>query len=89
MTEPLIQGSTDIKQLAAELREMADRMELNANASFGGAFVIIPPAGGEVIKTLIIDSKQDPAQYWSIIKTKADMALMGLDEQQRNTRAFR
>ena len=89
MTEPLIPGTTDVKELAKELREMADRMEKNADADFGGAFVVIPPAGGEIIKTLILDNKQDPAQYWAMLKTKCEMALAGLDEMARNTRVFR
>lgn len=81
----LIEGqTTDITALAKELRDMADRLELNGSGSFGGCFVILPPKGGEPIKTLILDSNQDLAQYWSILKTKAEMALMGLDEMARN-----
>jgi len=84
MNQPLIDGQTaDIKALADELRSMADSMELNGPASFGGCFVVLPPMGGEPIKTLILDSKQDPAQFWAILKTKAEMALASLDEQSR------
>ncbi len=88
MTESLIQGTTEVTKLAQELREMADRMEKNADGNFGGAFVVIDPAGN-VVKTLIIDSKQDAAQFWSILKTKCDMALGSLDEAIRQSRGFR
>lgn len=88
MTEPLIKGASNVGELAKELREMADRMEKNADGQFGGAFVVIDP-NGNVVKTLIIDNKQDPAQFWSILKTKCDMALLGLDEMQRNQQGYR
>ena len=86
----LIEGQkTDPESLAKELRDMADRLVLNGPDSFGGCFVVLPPMGGEPIKTLILDSKQDPAQFWSILKTKAEMALMGLDEISRNQQGYR
>jgi hypothetical protein len=81
MSEQLIEGQTaNINTLAQELRSMADSLILNGPASFGGCFVVLPPMGGDPIKTLILDSKQDPAQFWAILKTKAEMALAGLDE---------
>ena len=70
-------------------RSMADAIERNEGASFGGAFVIIPPQdGGDPIETLILDNKQDPAQFWSMLKTKADIMLAELDQAQRNVAAF-
>lgn len=89
MSEPLVQGTTDVKALAQELRELADRMERNSDGSFGGAYVVIPPAGGDVIKMLILDSAKDPAQFWAVLKTRCEMVLAGLDEIQRNVRAYR
>lgn len=87
MNEPLISRKDDLKKWANEFREMADRMELNADGAFGGCFVVIDP-NGNIIKTLILDSNQDPAQFWGVIKSKCDMALNGLDEQMRNAGAF-
>lgn len=66
---------------------MAKRIVHNAGQSFGGAFVIVPP-NGDPIETLILDAKQDPAQFWSLIKTRCDIALQEIDERQRTTRPF-
>ena len=67
-------------------RAMADAIERNANASFGGAFVVVPPAeGGDVLETLILDSKTDPAQFWQMLLTKCQMMIATLDAQQRQS----
>jgi hypothetical protein len=68
---------------------MADAIERNAEGTFGGAFVVIPPAdAGEPLETLILDSKQDAAQFWMLLKTKCDIALGELDQKQRSQAAF-
>ena len=64
-------------------RAMADAIERNTN--FGGAFVVVPPAeGGAPLETLIIDSQQDPAQFWNMLITKAQMMVADLDAKQRS-----
>jgi hypothetical protein len=89
MSEPLIQEDPNSPgALAQRFRDMADRMVLNGDKAFGGSFVIVPPKdGGAPIETLILDAKQDPAQFWAIVETKAKMALAGLDELSRNQQA--
>ena len=88
--QPLIENQqANIETLAQQFLDMAARLKLNGDKNFGGAFVVVPPSGGDPIQTLILDGKQDPAQFWAILKTKAEMALAGLDEQQRNQQAFR
>ena len=69
---------------------MADAIERNAEGTFGGAFVVIPPSveAGDPIETLILDAKQDPAQFWLLLKTKCDLELQALDAKQRNQSAF-
>ena len=68
---------------------MADAIERNAEYSFGGAFVVVPPAeAGEPIETLILDVKQDPAQFWMLLKTKCDLELAALDQKQRTNATF-
>lgn len=88
--QPLIENQqANVEALAQQFRDMAARLVLNGDKNFGGAFVVVPPAAGEPIHTLILDGNQDPAQFWAILKTKAEMALAGLDEQMRNQTAFR
>lgn len=84
MSEPLIPDKSDVKALADRFRAMADKIELNGITEFGGAFVIIPPAPGEAIETFVMDKNQDPAQFFVILKTKAEMALAGLDQIHQN-----
>lgn len=70
-------------------RDMADRMALNDTANFGGCFVVIPPeGGGEPLETIILDSKQDPAQFWNLLMTKCQISLAEIDQKQRTGQAF-
>ena len=70
-------------------RAMADAMELNPRGNFGGAFVVVPPPeAGEPVETLILDSKQDPAQFWNLLMTKCQIMLAELDTKQRANQAF-
>jgi hypothetical protein len=87
MTEPLIQPPENTA--AKAFQDMADRIRHNAGQSFGGAFVVIPPVnnGGDPLETLILDSKQDPAQFWTLLKVKCDLAIGELDQRARNQQA--
>jgi hypothetical protein len=69
-------------------RKMATAIDHNAAAGFGGAFVIIPPeGGGNPIETLILDEKQDPAQFWTLLKTKCDTQIALADQALRTAQA--
>jgi hypothetical protein len=68
---------------------MADAIERNPTGNFGGAFVVVPPVeAGDPLETLILDTKQDPAQFWMLLKTKCDIELGLLDQKQRTGQAF-
>lgn len=68
-------------------RRMADTIEKNVN--FGGAFVVIPPPeGGDPVETLIIDSRQDAAQFWQMLLTKCQLMIAELDQKQRANQSF-
>ena len=70
------------------LKALADRINRNIDGSFGGAYVIIPPKEGEIIDNLIIGSRQDEAQFWTMLLTACQTALAELDARQRNGQAF-
>lgn len=71
-------------------KRMYSRILANSQETYGGAFVIVPPKdGGEVIETLILDSGQDAAQFWGLLKIKCELALAQIDEQQRATQVWR
>lgn len=86
---PLVEvGKLEAETLAERFDVMAERIRLNKDDSFGGAFVIVPPlGGGEPIETLVLDREQDPAQFWAILKTKAEMHLAALDQLARSQQA--
>lgn len=70
-------------------RQMADNIDHNKGAPFGGALVIVPPDnGGEPVSTLILDQTGDAAQFWAAVKFKAELAIQELSNQQRANQAF-
>ena len=87
MNAPLIEKQTEVGKLAAEFREMADRMEQNGDSAFGGCFVVVD-SQGNMLKTLILDKSQDAGQFWTLLRTKCDMTIAGLDDAMRNQQAF-
>ena len=90
MSENLIQrpgSTTEIE--AIRFDQMAARIRLNADQGFGGAFVIAPPkSGGEAIETLLVDVRQDPVQFWTLLKSKCDVELDQLGAQAKSQQAF-
>ena len=63
-------------EIAKHFRDMADTIERNAEGSFGGVYVIVPPdGGGDPIKTLILDAHQDMALFWNSVVTKSQIML--------------
>jgi hypothetical protein len=90
MSEDLIQRQPSTAEIeATRFDQMADRIRLNADQAFGGAFVIAPPRnGGEAIETLILDTNQDPTQYWVLLKSKCDLEIDRLRDQSKSQQAF-
>lgn len=89
MAEP---PETPENDVSLPFTAMAQRIVANQQhgSPFGGAFVVVPPwNGGKAIETLILDAQQQPAQFWSILKTRCDIELARLDEAARNMQAFR
>lgn len=77
------------KTIADRFRAMADAIELNGTATFGGAFVVIPPfEGGDLLETLILDNRQDASQFWIFLKTKSQTQMDDLDGKNRLGQSF-
>jgi hypothetical protein len=66
---------------------MADRLDHNADAKFGGAFVIIPPTG-DAQDMLILDNSGNPAIFWATLRSRVDIALQELQDAERQVSAF-
>jgi hypothetical protein len=59
---------------AAPFRAQAEQIDRNAGGSFAGAFVIVAP-DGKVSSTLLLDATPNPAAFWSLVQTKAAIAI--------------
>lgn len=76
-------------EAAKHFRDMADAIEHNSDAPFGGAFVVVPPVGaGDPIETLILDNKQDALQFWKLLVEKGRITVEDLERQTRSSTAF-
>jgi len=60
---------------------MAAQIRLNASAKFGGAFLMVPPDGDPV--ELILLGQDQPAIFWSSVKTLAEIALSAAEKLNR------
>lgn len=69
-------------------RKMADAIERNEGADFGGAVVVVPPSGSPV-EILILNSQRDAAQFWGTLDATVKAALADLEDQSRNLQAYR
>lgn len=71
-------------QLAADtFTAMAKLVTDNVCNGFGGTFAIIPPGEGDAQTILLLDNSQDPAIFWSLLQTRAQMALAELESSQQ------
>lgn len=74
---------------AEPFKKMAQRIEHNADAGFGGACVIIPPAqSGDPIEVLLLDNAADPATFYSTVSTRLQLALDKIGELKAQQGAF-
>lgn len=74
---------------AGLFRKMADNIDHNKGAPFGGAIVIVPPdGGGKPVSTLLLDDAGDPAQFWAALQARAQIEIANLSDKQRQQQAF-
>lgn len=76
-----------LEEVANRFEEMAAAIRLNKDVQrFGGAYVIVAPTG-EATDMLMLNSMRDAPQFWSTLKTTAqiaaDEALAALNKQRR------
>jgi hypothetical protein len=73
---------------AGPFDRMAARIRLNSDqGGFGGAFVVVTP-DGVAQEVLLLDNAQNPAIFWSIIKTRAEIAVAEIEDAQRQGGGF-
>ena len=63
---------------------MAAQIRLNADAKFGGAFLLVPPESTEEqCQSLLLLNMEQPGIFWSAIKTIAEFAIQETDRMNR------
>lgn len=86
MNQPLIE--TQKLDVATILRKMADHLDRNKEANFGGCAVIVPPSTTETIEVLILDSNGDAAQFIATILTRIQNIQIEMAAQAKRQQAF-
>jgi hypothetical protein len=61
---------------------MAAQIRLNKDATFGGAFLVIPPGEGEPFSSLMLN-QDEPSIFWGAVKTLAEVAMGALERAAR------
>lgn len=85
MNQPLVEGRSN--DPALRFSAMAERITHNANQSFGGAVVIVPPSG-DPIEILMLDPHSDIAMFWGTIRSKIDILLATAEAEKRRQQGF-
>lgn len=78
-----------MSDLSDPFTQMAERIMLNSEQGFGGAFVIVPP--GEEPKPrvlLMLDNAENPAMFWAALQTTAQMALQEIQNEEQQSGGF-
>jgi hypothetical protein len=87
--QPLIERPDELAGVSDILRRMADIVDRNKGAVFGGLAVVIPPgANMATVETLILDSQGDAAQFFSTLQTRLTILLAELQASSRMNQGF-
>ena len=73
---------------AEPFTKMAERITHNEGATFGGACVIVPPGETTPIEMYVLDSAQDPGQFWATILTRIQTAIHDSDQKKLANQGF-
>jgi hypothetical protein len=60
---------------AALFRQMADRIEKNADEEFSGAFLVVPPGDCEPLDGLSVSSKPNIPAFFSNLRGMVEIAI--------------
>lgn len=82
MTDEIPQAHRDAEKRADFFAKMAERILLNKDAQFGGAFVIVQPSSEDSVEMLILH-QSEPGVFWAAIQTLAQQAIAEIDQMQR------
>lgn len=76
-------------EIAKIFREMADRIERNNDAVFGGAYVIIPPSDdGTSLSVLVVDNERDQSGFFNLLEWRIKNIIQQIDQQARVQQGF-
>jgi hypothetical protein len=76
-------------EAAKKFREMADQIERNQDAVFGGAYVIIPPSqDADSLSVLVVDNEADAAGFFCLLEWRITNITKSMDMQERMKQGF-
>ena len=78
---------TEISKHALPFFEMVERIQRNKPEEFGGAVVLMPPAG-DPITFLLNDPNKSEAQFWSLASAKVEIAKNEAIDSKANPGGF-
>lgn len=73
----------DNKKHSIPFNNMADRIERNADAGFGGAYVIIPPGDSAPMAVLLLNEQQSEAMFLNVLQWQIKNRLDELEIAER------
>jgi hypothetical protein len=76
------QPGDETEKRAVMFEQMAAQIRLNKDATFGGAFLVIPPGEGEPFSSLMLN-QDEPSIFWGAVKTLAEVAMGALERAAR------
>lgn len=78
------------KKLSDMFVAMARKIDHNDAKDFGGAFVIVPPAGaGEPLQGLMLNNGTDLAAFWIMLQGMVNKTLEDMKQNQNNPYGIR
>jgi len=78
---------SEVSDIVALFRQMADRIEKNDAKEFGGALLVVPPPDQngqlQALDVLLIDPRRDPVAFYAMALSKVQIAAAMFEEQAR------
>jgi hypothetical protein len=85
--QPLIERKETA--VSDKFRQMADRIDHNAQSGFGGACVLVlPDQNRRTIEILVLDSTADVGQFLGAVSARIKLVAEELDAAQKQNQAF-
>lgn len=89
MSQDLIEKKREAAEaIAKRFDDMATRIRLNGTDNFGGAFLLVPPAGvGSPVELLTL-ATTNPGHFWLMVKSHVEEEWRAAQDMANRQRTF-